>query len=617
MPKITITETDATRAVISADVVSNVVYIPGFSKAAINPDAIWDNFVPTRHGPNGVPAGYPKLCKTVSEFLTYFGTEPVTFDSAQSYPVQYNQGVYVSGFSANAVKGVSSGNMFEAGAADPSWLMAYDLLSEGVPVLYERVNTVSPAPNVSGTCTPTVADSSTILTVDSFDVDDFLEATSWTIVSAVLVYDSTETEWYFQDDQEHTAIDLATYGITLSATSDPQTGDYLTIKMSMPGRNSAGVPDTSTEGEVGMYDVNTSASENVPNLYLCSAVNNGSYTWLPAGAAHYNSITSLFISNTVQYMYGYLTTCYSMDASNTERRDLSDRNEFDIKYITSGGYPVYEYDVASGGVITTANKIAKDMIALATARGDAIALIDHVNDPTRPLTGVESVYETINDNTRYALASNYAAMFTPWVYHNYSFDGAGFAPGSFLYLLALADAVKTSPNWLAIAGVTRGLIPGVGRPSQKITNAVADSYVDSIDTGGVCINPVTNIRNYGLTIWGNRTLEATTANTEKALYYLNMRSLVCEIKKVCYRASQELMFEQNSDVLWINFKSKIMPLLDQMASSNGVSGYKIVKLDTPKKTEVKALIKIYPIYAVESFDIQILLTNEDVEVEEE
>ena len=60
-----------------------------------------------------------------------------------------------------------------------------------------------------------------------------------------------------------------------------------------------------------------------------------------------------------------------------------------------------------------------------------------------------------------------------------------------------------------------------------------------------------------------------------------------------------------------------MPLLDRMSSSNGVSGYKIIKLESEKNTEVKALIKVYPIYAVESFNINIVLTNEDVEVEEE
>lgn len=621
MPKIVVTETDATRSVISEDTISNIVYIPGFSKAEVNPDSIWDNYIPSRIGPNGVPAGYPKLCKTVSEFLTYFGSDPVTFETAQSYPAQYNQGVYVNGFNSNAIKGVSSSNMFDAGTADPSWLMAYDLLSQDIPVLYERVNIVPSIPNISGTCVPTPVSADNVLTVDSFDVDEFLTETEWLRISSVLTYDASvtgEEKWYFQDDSEQTAVDLNELGITLSNDSAPATGDILTIKVTTPGRNVQGAPTTTTEGTVGMYAVDVNANSEAGNLYICTSVANDTYTWVAtANTNHYNSISAIFADISVEYMYNYLTTCYSTDSSNTERRDLSDKNEFDIKYITSGGYPVFEYDVAANGVVSVANKIAKDMLALAALRGDAIALIDHVNDPTRSLTGSTSVYETINNNKQYALSSNYAAMFTPWVFHNYTFDGSYFAPPSLFYLLALADTVKTSPNWLAIAGVARGVVPGAGRPAQKLTNSVADSYVDSMTSGGVCINPITNIRNYGLTIWGNRTLESTTPNTEKALYYLNMRSLVCEIKKVCYRASQELMFEQNSDVLWINFKSKIMPLLDRMASSNGVSGYKIIKLDSPKKTEVKAQIKVFPIYAVESFDINIVLTNEDVEVEEE
>ena len=615
MPKIIITETDATRSVIAEDTVSNVVYIPGFSKAAINPDAIWDNFVPSKTGPNGVPAGYPKLCKTVSEFLTYFGSEPVTFEYSQSYPMQSNQGVLVSGFAPNAIRGVSSGVMFEQGQADPSWLMAYDLISEGIPVLYERVNDISPIPAVSGTCVPS---SSETITVDSFDPDVFLTETEWTRLNSILVYDAEDTKWYFQDDAEQTSVILEDLGIVLNINTALTGAETLTVTINAPGRNVTEVPTTSTEGTVGMYAVNTAAAESESNLYICTSVASGVYTWAKTSDTnHYYSIVNLFASNTVSYMYNYLTTCYSTAAENTTRRDLSDKNDFDIKYITSGGYPVFEYDVVTDGVISGPNKIANDMISLATSRGDAIALIDHVNDPTRALTGSTSVYDVINNDSRHALASNYAAMFTPWVYHNYVMAGAAFVPGSFVYLLALADAVKTSPNWLAIAGVTRGVVPGNGRSSQKVSNAIADSYVNSIDSGGTCINPITTIRNYGLTIWGNRTLEATSPNTEKALYYLNMRSLVCEIKKVCYRASQQLMFEQNSDVLWINFKSKIMPLLDRMSSSNGVSGYKIIKLESEKNTEVKALIKVYPIYAVESFNINIVLTNEDVEVEEE
>ena len=196
-------------------------------------------------------------------------------------------------------------------------------------------------------------------------------------------------------------------------------------------------------------------------------------------------------------------------------------------------------------------------------------------------------------------------------------------PGSFAYLISLAKSVETNPNWLAVAGVTRGVIPGATGlvTNFRMTRAIADSYMVNAQLSDTqvyskFINPITMIRPYGLTIWGNRTLATTVANTEQALYYLNMRSLVGEIKKRCYAAAEQLMFEQNSDVLWINFKSKIIPLLDQMASSYGISGYKIIKEQADSKTQLKATIKVFPIYAVEDFDITVILTDEEVEVEE-
>jgi hypothetical protein len=96
-----------------------------------------------------------------------------------------------------------------------------------------------------------------------------------------------------------------------------------------------------------------------------------------------------------------------------------------------------------------------------------------------------------------------------------------------------------------------------------------------------------------------------------------MRSLIAEIKKRCYKAAEQLMFEQNSDVLWINFKAKIIPLLDEMASSYGISGYKIIKEPADSKTQLKSTIKVFPIYAVEDFDITVMLTDEEVTVSEE
>ena len=77
------------------------------------------------------------------------------------------------------------------------------------------------------------------------------------------------------------------------------------------------------------------------------------------------------------------------------------------------------------------------------------------------------------------------------------------------------------------------------------------------------------------------------------------------------------MFEQNSDVLWINFKSKIVPLLDEMSSSYGISGYKFIKEPSEYRSQLKCKIKVYPIFAVEDFDITVVLSKEEVRVEEE
>ena len=98
----------------------------------------------------------------------------------------------------------------------------------------------------------------------------------------------------------------------------------------------------------------------------------------------------------------------------------------------------------------------------------------------------------------------------------------------------------------------------------------------------------------------------------------NRKKVVCfgdvDVKKVCYTAAKTLMFEQNSEMLWTQFKSKIMPTLDRMTTGHGLSGYKIVRLPSNDKTKLKAQIILYPVYAVEKFDITIVMTNEDLAV---
>ena len=91
--------------------------------------------------------------------------------------------------------------------------------------------------------------------------------------------------------------------------------------------------------------------------------------------------------------------------------------------------------------------------------------------------------------------------------------------------------------------------------------------------------------------------------------------MVSDVKKTVYKAAQRLMFEQNNDILWINFKALITPLLDSMVSGYGLSGYKVIKNPTNDKTRLSAIIKLYPVYAVESFEVTVILSDEEVSVE--
>ena len=80
------------------------------------------------------------------------------------------------------------------------------------------------------------------------------------------------------------------------------------------------------------------------------------------------------------------------------------------------------------------------------------------------------------------------------------------------------------------------------------------------------------------------------------------------------------MFEQDSDVLWLKFKSGVSPLLDQLKSGYGISNYKIIRNNTKyngqalTRGEISAVIKIYPLYAVEYFEITVVIADDDVTV---
>ena len=293
---------------------------------------------------------------------------------------------------------------------------------------------------------------------------------------------------------------------------------------------------------------------------------------------------------------------------------IYDKGQFDIKFICTGGYPSYEFFAADG------TSLADKVLELAANRGDCVALLDHTNNYNRPIaaTNDNSVYSSVKNNECGLTETNlsFGSMFTPWVLYTSTLQ----LPASVVYLEAYAKSNIYNPSWLAIAGVQRGLISIKSlMTSTPLTNTIADSYQrkGSSEDAGISINAITYINGYGYCIWGNRTLTNRTSNsTGFATSTLNIRNLVSDVKKQARLAALSCMFEQNNDILWVNFKALNTPLLDKMVSGYGLKKYKFIKNTVSDKSKLSANIVLYPENTVEQFDIAIILTDEDADVSE-
>ena len=295
---------------------------------------------------------------------------------------------------------------------------------------------------------------------------------------------------------------------------------------------------------------------------------------------------------------------------------LKDRNNYgDVKFITTGGYENY----SDGLYNTMISAVSNSDLSGVPGRQDCVVLVDHEETST---------YSAIKDLFKDTPPANgkYGAMFTPWCTFQFSsqeilepnvkLDTINM-PGSLAYLLAFATSIgNNNPNWLAAAGASRGIIPNLVAPLEYLTEAQIDTYaLTNNNYQGVAINPIAQINPYGVIVWGNRTLHQGVQGLV-ASSFLNIRHLCSDIKKTIYTACKSITFEQNSDLLWIKFKSLITPLLDQMQTGEGIAGYELKRKKSTKKATLTAVIRIYPIEAVEDFEMTVELADEATSVME-
>lgn len=615
MSKIVITEVDQTTVQSNAVSSTDVVYVPGFSVKVSQDDSIIGQ------------VGYPVLCNSISQFESYFGSRCPVFQTDQDIPNE---------FSSYATEGLPEGTkMFVAGEGDPGYIFAKEMLAMGLPVLYERVNTGNSDISVDKMYSflsqafskeyetevsnkPFINDEVTVVT-DTF-ANQFPDAGSYTFTYSLGNRDVATV------DEKPDYNDVVTVDVdTFSASVQGEPGTYTFTFVVTPSETEGEDPTTSWQydgADVSLADYGITRTgehilENGDIIQITMTIISGS--WQYDGA-------DVLLSN---YGITYSTTEVLYDGAElkiylsvTEPK-LLDKDTYQFKYLTTGGYPTFEYSNKS---------ISQQAATVCARRGDAIVLIDSLDNPYRTLTGYGSVYtQAIQSvNMLSTDSASYATMFIPSVevglINTYVGNFGGYnttllnkkvMPASFAYLSCLATSIKTNANWLAIAGAIRGKVTGLAsvRTNKLLTNALAEAYQS--DTA-LAINPITQINPYGYCIWGNRTLvdnslkQGTTATS-----FLNIRNLCSDIKKQLYVACQSLMFEQNTDILWINFLALVTPLLDQMVSGYGITNYKIIKLPPSDRTKINVKIRIYPIYAVESFDITLYINDQGAYMDEE
>ena len=273
----------------------------------------------------------------------------------------------------------------------------------------------------------------------------------------------------------------------------------------------------------------------------------------------------------------------------------------------------------------TASDGTEDEMAATSGRGDCVALIEvdeskYSAGEGRPEHRIVNAINEMADIK--AENGKYCACTVPSVVYkmtaNAAFNNNKKFPGAFHYLACFKNSLDLGfAEWYAAAGYTRGVSSytidfTTVKLGEIAINALEPRHKKTDGDPKFAVNVIANFRG-SYYLWGNRTChplgEAAGGNDLVASHFLNIRQLCTTIKKQLYVSCRRFTFDPNSDVLWINFKNSIIPMLDRMKADQGVRDYKIEKVYTDKKATLKARIRIVPIEAVEDFLLEVSLED--------
>ena len=270
----------------------------------------------------------------------------------------------------------------------------------------------------------------------------------------------------------------------------------------------------------------------------------------------------------------------------------------------------------------TNTSLTTKMVDTCAERADAMAIIDlpdvyvpphetYYADRVSRTTQTTPTTSANNLKTR-RIDSSYGATFYPWVQTVDKGTGQNvWVPPTVAMMGVFGSSEAASEIWFAPAGFNRGGlsdgaagIPIVG-VSQRLTSGDRDTLYEAR------INPIASFPSEGLVVFGQKTLQ----ERRSALDRINVRRMVIFLKKQISIESSRVMFEQNVQATWNNFRARIRPILASAKTRFGITEYKLI-LDKTTTTPdlidqniLYAKIMVKPAKAIEFIAIDFVIAS--------
>ena len=250
------------------------------------------------------------------------------------------------------------------------------------------------------------------------------------------------------------------------------------------------------------------------------------------------------------------------------------------------------------------SSLVEDVIdMIETERCDSLYIVTSLDYDTA-LQTIEP--ETAVDEIDGLYDSNFTATYWPWgQYFDTENNVNVWLPATAEVVRNMAYTDKVAAPWWATAGVNRGQTQ-FKQSRIKLTQENRDDLYEGR------MNPLLTSREYGVLLWGNKTLQIA----ESALDRINVRRLLLQARKLISVAALQLLFDQNDDIIRTQFLNLINPILENIRQERGLLDFRVEVDSIDDSGDTNQLcgnIYIRPTRAVEVICIGFNLTNAGAE----